>query len=265
VTASLRSWARAVNAPTGNAPAPSFPFDQNARVVLESMPDGLVPSESVMTEFLDPPQDRGDWFAYKAWLQAARQLEADTGISGTEYTDMIDRFTKIMDGFVTWAEKRPDLGSLGYATDIPDVMRKAGADAWGRIRVMAKGPVDEFSRRSNVSDGTKEELVSLVEVLFQYVECMALELEATADQSDVLGIRSRFESGLTKPWEPAVTPETIGSEGPVIGADRLPKLPPVLGEGGGTTSESTEESTTESTEDRHGESGSTEGTAGGGE
>src|SRR4051794_2983923 len=117
-----------------NSGVPSFPADPIAKVVLNRMPEGLVASPDVLSEFLDPPQLRGQWFTADAWQQTSELLRVDNGISPEEYGKAINTFATIQDNLQGWASDRPDMGTNGYAATLGSDMRAAGNKAWTGIR-----------------------------------------------------------------------------------------------------------------------------------
>src|SRR5437764_10798037 len=102
----------------------TFPFDWNAAAVLRTLPDGFVPSDAVMREFLSPPTLPGDWFCNRAWQDTSRLLENDEAISAPELQEVIAAFSGIRDSLAEWANQRPDM-SKGYGDQLPESMRSA--------------------------------------------------------------------------------------------------------------------------------------------
>src|SRR4029077_12146349 len=99
-------WGAAAGNPTVAGDNMKFPFDRLASTVLGDAPDGLVASPAVLNEFLEPPGDRGAWFANKVWQQAWPFLEGDEAITPDEYKDVMARFNRIQDALIRWTELR---------------------------------------------------------------------------------------------------------------------------------------------------------------
>jgi hypothetical protein len=178
----------------------------------------------VLAEFLDPPEARGDWFCNAAYQQVLLELRYEDAISSDEYQDLMARFNSIQDRLVRWTELRPDMAK-GYAATIPDNMRRVGAGAWEAVSQFSRGPLWRLGAKPDLSDDGKQALDNLGQVLWEYLQCMAFELEASNDGIDVMAARDRFEAGAKSPWEPAVTPDNIGDGGITMGAHRLPDAP----------------------------------------
>ncbi len=222
------AWGAAVGNPTVDLGNMAFPFDRVASTVLDVVPDNLVAGPEVLSEFLDPPDQRGDWFSNEAWQEASTLLRDDDAITAGEYQDLIARFNRIQDALIRWTELRPDM-SKGYAETLSNDMRRAGAGAWTEIRNLSRGPLAEIGAREGVGADTKQAAANFGQVLWEYVRCMAFELEASHDQIDVQGVRDRFVREATDPWEPAVTPDNVEAGGITLGAHRLPGLPEAPG------------------------------------
>jgi hypothetical protein len=237
-------WGAEAGNPTVAGDNMTFPFDRIASTVLDVVPGGLVASPAVLSEFLDPPDARGAWFCNAAWQQASLLLRKDDGITADEYQDLIARFNRIQDALIRWTELRPDM-TKGYAETLPDNMRRAGASAWTDIRNLSRGPLATLSAEPGVADDTKQALENFGQVLWEYVRCMAFELEASHDQIDVPAVRDRFAAEATNPWEPAVTPDNIDDGGITAGAHRLPPAPSPPSEPPASGDPSVSEPTTE--------------------
>jgi hypothetical protein len=190
------------------------------------MPDGLVASRAVLTEFLDPPDERGDWFSNEAWQQASLLLRDDGAITDEEYTDMIVHFNRLQDALIAWAKARPDM-SKGYAETLSDGDRRTMSYALRWIWSMNRpdGRLAKLSAKDGLESETKTGIDNFGQVLWEYFQCMAFELDASHDQIPVTVARSRFMSETDDTWEPAVTPDNVESGGLLIGGHRLPPAP----------------------------------------
>jgi hypothetical protein len=220
-------WGAAAGNPTVAGDNLSFPFDRVASTLLEAVPDGLVASPAVLSEFLDPPP-RGEWFCNLAWERAAVLLRYDAAITAEEYQDLIRRFSEIEAALVRWTELRQDM-SNGYADTLSETMRSAGATAFTEIRTLARGRLTPLSAKPGVEAATKMGMKDFGEALWEYVQCMAFELEASREQIDVPAIRDLFQAGVPAAWEPALTPGNIDDGGVTAGGHRLPPPPPSPG------------------------------------
>jgi hypothetical protein len=238
MTSSWGALAAAWGNPTVDTGNTSFPFDRVASRVLEAAPEGLVASPAVLNEFLDPPDARGDWFCNVVYQKVLLELRFEAAVTSDEYQDLIGRFNTIQDALIAWtvAREGQDM-SKGYAATIPDGMRKVGAGAWTAVFELSRGPLRAFGAKADLSDDGKQALDNLGQVLWEYVQCMAFELEASSDGIDVPAARDRFEAGTTKPWEPAVTPDNIGDGGIIMGAHRLPEAPSPTSDGTSSSGE----------------------------
>jgi len=195
-----------------------FNFDDGA------LPDGLVAGRSVLSQFLDPPDERADWFSNKAWQQTAEQLLGDPAITDEEFTDLKVYFNRAQDALMRWTKARPDM-SKGYAETLSDEQRATMSYALRFVRALANQPGGRLALlrgRDGLRDDSKAGLDNFTQVLWEYFECMAFELEASHDGIPVTAVRNRFETGDVNAWEPAVTPDNIDTSGITLGGHRTP-------------------------------------------
>src|SRR5829696_7458826 len=200
------TWGNPTVADPANA---TFPFDRYAAGILNNPGQlGLVTDPAVHGEFLAPPGSSSEWFSHKAWDATAQILEHDPAITFDMYDNLKQEFNAIEASLVQWTQLRDPATATDGHGDLSAAMRKAGSDAYAGIRSITK-TLATSGQDPNVAAATHQALDNFGAVLWEYAQCMAYELEASNDETDVNDIRDRVANEVTNPWEPAVDPDNV--------------------------------------------------------
>lgn len=192
----------------GSAVSVSFPSDPIARIVLSQLPPGLTVSDEQFAEFMNVPDPTSPRLAYESFELFLNHAKQDPGITFDQQNDLMELRDTVVRNIDDWANQRDSVtADQGYGK-VSKEMRASGSEAWEAIRSMNKFG-SAIIAASKPATGAAYS--AMMEVMWAYGQCMALELEASHDEIPINDIRNRVEAGLEHRWEPAETPDTMPS------------------------------------------------------
>jgi len=206
-----------------NTPGDVYPWkDRAARTVYRNLPRGMQLDPAVLKEFFDPPSDVGQWFLTDAWVVMSAALEADDGVTGPQYTEILGYLDIARSGMLSWTQARdPATAGQGWGATSSEMRADGHGAYYGGIRPLVKSTAILNEAEANTLTVAKD----FCDVMWEYAACMAIEMEASTSQLPADGIMESANRGQTHPWKPAMTPENIGRPDLWTGTHRLPPAP----------------------------------------
>lgn len=206
-SATADKWAAYWGADQGSAPQ-----DPTARVLLMQVPKDLVASRDLFAEFLEPqdPLDASSWFCGRTWSQLSQQLQTDRNVSQEAWGDAGVSWGKIKKALQDWVRERPDM-SDGYGNRrfLQSDMQSNGNNALDAIGELTAQLTALSGQPAQIAGETKNAIENFSQILWEYVECMAVELEAGEQKRNVWDVYDEFAAATPGAWEPVVTPDNL--------------------------------------------------------